>query len=613
MQEVFRRLTLELPAAGSATGSQSAATEGKLFVSKSASLPREPFENPQETTASWKQEVNQRLAAHRNKRGGQDASAGPDGQNARPSSGRAAEAAARVAARYAKAPSYSEILAGEARAAVRAAEAAAEAALNAHAAAQAVLDGLENRPLPPHLWQPANNEKTRQEKTWQEAEWQESSHESRFEAEPEALAAPVTSRWQDAPPLQQPIVEAAAVAEALATPRPWPGAQPRWEEGLTPPAPQDPWAEMRVHPAPEEQRHAEDSRYDQRVDHRIDPRRIDPRTDSRINSRIDPSRIDPHIYRPSRISEQALGEPSSEETDLFEADSHVIEPVQLSHANLIEFPRELVAARKARPHLAEGPLYNAEEARQLNIFETLPEAASHDEAMVAIDPPGWASIELDHPAQHAWHQEHHEPIQAYALEMPEAAYLAGYESASHSFAAEAGGIAQAEPVLRPTVRETTIRETTVRDSIRQQAVRADAPPEMLVASFSDRMLAGLVDGALVTLAFLAAAVVVIASTAHPPAGRMALIAIGCGITLFGILYQFLFLSFTEEGTPGMRYARIALCTFEDENPSVGQMLMRVPATVLATLPAGLGLLWSLWDKDQIGWHDRWTRTYQRKY
>jgi uncharacterized RDD family membrane protein YckC len=99
-------------------------------------------------------------------------------------------------------------------------------------------------------------------------------------------------------------------------------------------------------------------------------------------------------------------------------------------------------------------------------------------------------------------------------------------------------------------------------------VRADAPPEMLVASFSDRMLAGLVDGALVTLAFLAAAVVVIASTAHPPAGRMALIAIGCGITLFGILYQFLFLSFTEEGTPGMRYARIALCTFEDENPSV---------------------------------------------
>jgi hypothetical protein len=40
----------------------------------------------------------------------------------------------------------------------------------------------------------------------------------------------------------------------------------------------------------------------------------------------------------------------------------VIEPVQLSHANLIEFPRELVAARKARPRLAEGPLYNAEEA-----------------------------------------------------------------------------------------------------------------------------------------------------------------------------------------------------------------------------------------------------------
>ena len=34
---------------------------------------------------------------------------------------------------------------------------------------------------------------------------------------------------------------------------------------------------------------------------------------------------------------------------------HIIEALPLP-ANLIEFPRELVAARKARPRLAEGPL-----------------------------------------------------------------------------------------------------------------------------------------------------------------------------------------------------------------------------------------------------------------
>jgi uncharacterized RDD family membrane protein YckC len=117
----------------------------------------------------------------------------------------------------------------------------------------------------------------------------------------------------------------------------------------------------------------------------------------------------------------------------------------------------------------------------------------------------------------------------------------------------------------------------------------------------------------VMLAFIAAAVVVIASTEHPPTGRIALIAAGCGLFIFGLLYQFLFLSFAEEGTPGMRYARIALCTFEDENPTPKQMRMRIPALLLAAAPAGLGLLWAIFDGDHLGWHDRLTRTYQRKY
>src|ERR1700744_2963805 len=56
---------------------------------------------------------------------------------------RAAQAAARVAARYANAPSYNEMLAGEARAAMAAAEAASRAARAAQAAAQSVLDSLE--------------------------------------------------------------------------------------------------------------------------------------------------------------------------------------------------------------------------------------------------------------------------------------------------------------------------------------------------------------------------------------------------------------------------------------------------------------------------------------
>ena len=59
-----------------------------------------------------------------------------------PGASRAAEAAARVAARYAKAPSYSQLQAEEARVAVRHAEIATKVALEAQAHAESALAGL---------------------------------------------------------------------------------------------------------------------------------------------------------------------------------------------------------------------------------------------------------------------------------------------------------------------------------------------------------------------------------------------------------------------------------------------------------------------------------------
>jgi len=165
--------------------------------------------------------------------------------------------------------------------------------------------------------------------------------------------------------------------------------------------------------------------------------------------------------------------------------------------------------------------------------------------------------------------------------------------------------------LTASPEDVVVRES-YRGSLKSKEVEAEAV-ELLVASVSDRLMAAVVDGALVLLAFVAAAVVVIAATAHPPTGKIALIASGVGLVIFGLLYQYLFLSYSEEGTLGMRYARIALCTFEDDNPSRAQMRQRIPALMLATLPAGLGLVWAMFDKEHLGWHDRMTKTYQRKY
>ena len=77
-------------------------------------------------------------------------------------------------------------------------------------------------------------------------------------------------------------------------------------------------------------------------------------------------------------------------------------------------------------------------------------------------------------------------------------------------------------------------------------------------------------------------------------------------------YELLFFSLRGD-TPGMRYARIGLCTFADENPTRAEMRRRILAQLVAVCPMGLGRLWALLDDDGLGWHDRISRMYQRAY
>ncbi len=86
--------------------------------------------------------MNRRLAAHKRRMSTAAEAQAPLGDQHSARS-RSAEVAARVAARYAHAPSYQELLADEARIAVRAAEAVSRAALEAQAAAESVLAEIE--------------------------------------------------------------------------------------------------------------------------------------------------------------------------------------------------------------------------------------------------------------------------------------------------------------------------------------------------------------------------------------------------------------------------------------------------------------------------------------
>ncbi len=68
-----------------------------------------------------------------------------------------------------------------------------------------------------------------------------------------------------------------------------------------------------------------------------------------------------------------------EETELEQAQPQeiaVIEPAQPIFGNVIEFPRQIVATRKVRPRLIEGPLSTPAAGAQLSIFEVDPGAIS---------------------------------------------------------------------------------------------------------------------------------------------------------------------------------------------------------------------------------------------
>jgi len=400
-----------------------------------------------EAVPSWKQEVNERLAAHRTRRTYKAEEQASLPLEAEGGASRSAQVAARVAARYAKAPSYSELLAQEAHTAARVAEAAAR---EARAAAQAVLDGMEKELIP---------------------------------EPPAAVAAKPSAPAATTAAVRETAVRETGVREARAR-----------ETGV---------------------------------------REAGARETGALQSGVSAA--------------AHKNETMDRGIDLFA--EATIEPVEPIAGNLIEFPRELVAPRKARPRLAEGPLREETqaEAPQLRIFEVDSEAISTTPEVEHVMPE-WSSIRLDA-------AEDREPD-------PQ---LANYR---------------------------------------------DLP--LNAAPLEDRLMAGLVDVSLASLAFLAFVAVFVACTAHPPTGKPALIAAAGALVFFFLLYQFLFFTFSES-TPGMRYARIALCTFEDENPGRRQMQHRIAALFLSACTLGMGFAWAMFDEDGLGWHDRLSHTYQRSY
>jgi uncharacterized RDD family membrane protein YckC len=258
----------------------------------------------------------------------------------------------------------------------------------------------------------------------------------------------------------------------------------------------------------------------------------------------------------------------------------IVEPTRLLPARVIEFPRELIAPRKARPRFAEGPLLDEAPAiTEAPVSSTTQTVITH--AARPTTPPDAASLHI---------------FEAEPETSPQRATPSGTQTKSvpewHSIHLDSE-----EPVREP---QAAARPSLLGDT------------HLPVAPIEDRLMSGVVDIALTLAAFLVFVLVFAACTTHPPTGRTALIGAAVALFAMWVLYQLLFFSLSA-ATPGMRYAKIALCTFDDENPTRKAMRVRIAAFLLSAMPLGLGFLWTVFDEDYLGWHDRITGTYQRSY
>jgi uncharacterized RDD family membrane protein YckC len=479
---------------------------------------------------AWKMELNAKLAERRRRAGGRQVD-GPAGQMSS-ARGKASKVAARVAERYAAAPTYSEMLAAS-EAAAEAAHQAALAAEEASAAARQVNDAAQV------LLSNIEAEKARA--SHERGAW-EFTEERVVCGEPGLVPEPAETSG-----------EARAGAYGAAG---WTVANATIE-----------------HPEP------------------LPTRSELPE-------------------RPATRSFRGIVDAFAEAT---------VPAAKSLPTKLIEFPRELVAARKARPRIAEGPLLEEPASSSLRIFEVTDVLAVGAEVVPMAR--NYGSGEGRGPAEEGYGRGARRPSE-------EPVYGGSGYGASGWQSIRLGEHPVSERGNSPEARHEPGRgadrepgPASGRESSRgpgRSSVRIEPEPipgpalPLYVATLGDRAKAALVDIAIVGLAFATFAAVFSACTTHLQIDRLLLG--GAAAVLLGlfVLYGWLFLSYGT-ATPGMRALRIAVCTFDDENPTRRVLRGRVAASLLAVLPLGLGVLWALFDEDGLGWHDRLTRSYQRSY
>ena len=139
------------------------------------------------------------------------------------------------------------------------------------------------------------------------------------------------------------------------------------------------------------------------------------------------------------------------------------------------------------------------------------------------------------------------------------------------------------------------------------AVSAYDSPIPSVASLAERRRAGLLD-----VIFLLSAYGGFLMLFRALGGRFSLSRLDAIVTVatLGLLYAQYVTLFTyfAGATPGMMLRNLRVAGLDGLDPSPRQLLWRSLGYVISAGTMMLGFIWTLWDEDQLSWHDRISQT-----
>ena len=279
-----------------------------------------------------------------------------------------------------------------------------------------------------------------------------------------------------------------------------------------------------------------------------------------------------------------------------------VEPI---YANLIEFPRPMVAARRARPRRAEGPLADSNSAPQLSIFEVDPAAISTAPPPATEDlsaPPSWMRTEWPASTADEW----------LPTQDSDAMPLARHSEPTASAEVFQGSLASMGTAAQADLGAQAWEEFTAGFWPEDEAAFHSASGHVVEsAPLSRRFLAIVVDGALSAAMLVLGAGVAVSHVSQLPGVRV--IALGAALAFLaaGFAYHACFFTLFRS-TPGMRYAGIEIDTLSGAVPARKRRWLRLMAMLLSLLPLGLGFVWALFDDGGLAWHDRLSGTYLRR-